>query len=78
MSYIALVNLFNYQEKSFSRLPPFPTYVERTRLVFDIDRERLHIGSKPRTTPGVERAKNGRTSGIVCLAPRPPSNASRS
>ena len=40
MSYIALVNLFNYQEKSFS--PHF-------RLTWNgigIDRERLHVGSK--------------------------------
>jgi hypothetical protein len=64
MSYIALVNLFNYQEKSFS--PHFRLTWNGT----DIDRERLRVGSKHGSRLMVSERTMG--PGIVCLARDPP------
>ena len=81
MSYIALVNLFNYQEKIFlshphptTTSPPFPTYVEwNNRLVSISIVGACVLGPKaPITTPGVERGNHGPTSDIICLASSPP------
>ena len=69
MSYIALVNLFNYQEKIFPPPPPPFSDLRGMELAgFGINRKRLHNWVQARITPGVERANNGPTSGIIYLA----------
>lgn len=69
MSYIALVNLFNYQEKSFFQPPPL------FRLTWNGIGSIVSacvLGPKHgRITPGVERGNNGPTSDIICLASPP-------